>query len=55
MTPRILYLGTEPDLDTHTARLLLQHLRETTGNRALWVNAGDKGVLLVVQPKGYAC
>lgn len=50
---KILYLGSRREFDEYTARLLYKHLAETTGNRALWVNSGGKGVL-VVHPKAKA-
>ena len=53
MNPRILYLGSQQSFDEHTARMLVRWLYATTGNRALWVNSGGRG-LIVVHPKAEA-
>ena len=53
MNPRILYLGSQQSFDEHTARMLVRWLYATQGNRALWVNSGGRG-LIVVHPKAEA-
>lgn len=53
MTPRILYLGSREDFDEYTALMLTRWLHATTGNRALWVNTGGRG-LIVVHPRAEA-
>ena len=50
---RIIYLGNARDFDKWTARCLSEWFYDRTGNRAFWVNSGDKGTL-VIHPRAKA-